>query len=128
MRGSVPMVTTPINTSSDPEKHFLQTVEIGAQLQYSWLYEYVDNIIDKNEIYYDRYYKDTFEQAKKYAKRMEDFNSAIGDSKIMEHYQLSDTLTAVTYDNGVSVYVNYSNDSQLYGEIQIPALDFVIIK
>lgn len=128
VRGSIPIVTSPVNTSPDPVKQFLQTVEIGAQLQYSWLYEYAENLIDRKESYYDRDYKDTVKQAAQYAEKIGKLYDAIGHSKITAHTGISDTLTSVTYDNGVTVVVNYDTVDAAFGETQISAQDFVILR
>lgn len=128
VRGSIPMVTSPVNTSPDPVNQFLQTVEIGAQLQYSWLYKYVENITDTGESYYDRDYKDTISSAKEYAERIGKLYDAIGRGKITAHRRISDTLTCVTYDNGVTVMVNYDTADTVFNEKTIPAQDFVILK
>ena len=127
VRGSVPIVTSPVNTASDPVLQFLRTAEIGAQLQYSWLYEYADNVYDSNENYSDRDYRSTIDQAIEYAGRIKALSRAIGQSKIVSHQKISDILVKVVYDCGVTVLVNYDDESALYNGASVPAKDFVIL-
>ena len=127
VRGSVPIVTSPVNTAADPVLQFLRTVEIGAQLQYSWLYEYAENVYDSNENYPDRDYRSTIDQAVEYAERIQALNEAIGQSKILSHQKMSDTLVRVVYDCGVTVLVNYDDKPTVYDSVQVPAKDFTIL-
>lgn len=127
VRGSVPIVTSPVNTAADPVLQFLRTVEIGAQLQYSWLYEYAENVYDSNENYSDRDYRSTIDQAVEYAERIQALNEAIGQSKILSHQKMSDTLVRVVYDCGVTVLVNYDDKPTVYDSVQVPAKDFTIL-
>ena len=57
--GSIPYTTHSINQSGDIEKAFLNAVEIGAQLQCTWIFENVKNIINPREKYYGVLYKDS---------------------------------------------------------------------
>ena len=91
------------------------------------LYEYADNVYDSNENYSDRDYRSTIDQAIEYAGRIKALSRAIGQSKIVSHQKISDILVKVVYDCGVTVLVNYDDESALYNGASVPAKDFVIL-
>ena len=128
VRGSIPIVTEPVNTAADARKQFLKTVEIGAQLQYSWLYSAADNVINYGERYYNRNYKDTAEQARQYAAEAADLQKKIGNAFIVGYSKNENGLVKVDYDCNVSVLLNYSENDVEYGTSTVPAYDFITIE
>ena len=58
--------------------------------------------------------------------RYNDFWHKVSGARIREHALLGENLRRVTYDNGVSVYVNYGAQEAETDGVTIPARDFVI--
>ena len=58
--------------------------------------------------------------------RYNDFWHKVSGGRILEHALLGENLRRVTYDNGVSVYVNYGAQEAEADGVTIPARDFVI--
>lgn len=126
VRGMIPIITEPVNTADNMQTQFLKTVEIGGELQYSWIYSKAENIQDYTEDYYDRNYKDTFQQAKDYAQKISKLQSIIGDSVIISHEE-TEKLVCVTYENGVSVLVNYGDDITVFGDNTVLPHDYIVL-
>lgn len=53
-------------------------------------------------------------------------NEAVAGSYIDEHEQLANGLVKVTYDNGVTIYINYSDKALSTDGITVEASDYVI--
>ena len=53
--------------------------------------------------------------------------SGIYNSVMIEHTILNDDLVKVTFENGNVVYINYANNQQNVDNLEIPAMDYVVI-
>lgn len=60
-------------------------------------------------------------------KEFNDKLSGIYNSVIIEHTILNDDLVKVTFENGSVIYINYANDQQNVDNLEIPAMDYVVI-
>lgn len=110
-RGSVAYVTPSINRSDDSTVAFLNAVEIGAGIRYTWIKNVADTtrLVDYTENYFDCLYTDSIDQAKDFGGKMADVFEKIGQSKIVSHKTVSDTFKVTTFDSGYTVYVNYAD-------------------
>ncbi len=124
--GSIPYTVPSINQSHDMQTAFLKAVEIGAQLQCTWIYENADNIIDTREKYYGVLYEGSIEQIAGYARDYRDVYAKISKSAISEHKIYSETLTKTEYENGIAVYVNYGEKSASVDGIVVEPKDFYV--
>lgn len=128
LRGVLPVVTEPVNTSDDMQTQFLKTAELGAELQLSWIYSPAANLQDNTENYYNRSYRDTLKQAKAYYTRLKELYKAVGSSVITGHKAVYENAAEVKYENGVTVLVNYGNDKITYNGASAEPYDFTVIK
>ncbi len=123
--GYIPYSVPSINTADDSRRQFLKAAETGSKLQYTWIYELPDNITDNGTEYYKYLYKNSFEQAKEYYKEYKPLYEKISNSAIKEHSNISDTLIKTVFDNGVTVYINYSEEEAQIEGFTVEANDFI---
>lgn len=62
-----------------------------------------------------------------YKEYKENFSN-LTDGYITEHKIISAKVVSVSYDSGVTVIINYSDAEYTYGDIQIPPMDYTVIK
>ncbi len=127
LSGLIPYSTGSVNCADVGIVQFLKTVETGAQLQYTWYYEKPENLTYNSENYYGMGYESTIEDAKAYALKYKPLYEKIAGKAIVEHNYVSDTLSKTVYENGVTVYVNYSDTSAKVDGTSINALDYAVI-
>ena len=110
-RGIVPISGKPVNLSADSTECFLKAVETGTGLTYMLCGEAGGDIIFSDD---SRFYGSTFSSVKEEilsaAEKTRDYYSAVSDSKIKSHRALTASLNETVFENGVAVYVNYSED------------------
>lgn len=128
VRGYLTYCTAPINESPDARTAFLQAVEIGAQLQYTWVHDYVDNPVAFEDNYYNRLYSNSIDQAKAYAQEMAQLHKAIGNTAITGHRRVREGLTCTRYASGHAVYVNYTDTVQPIDGGRVPAQGFLCVE
>lgn len=124
LSGCLPYCTSPLNESADMHRAFLKAVEIGAGIQFSWIYEKAENPVDYTQNYAGRVYTSTLEDAKGYAQRMQTLNEQVGGASIAAHRRISPILAETHYDNGVTVYVNYGQEPAEISGVTIEPQDF----
>ena len=119
----------PVNLTSNVQTSFLKAAETHSTLTFSFIYKSVENIKDTELS--DRFavgFSLWKEKALEMMKRQNELFSATKSSGISRHEYLSETLVKVVYSNGVSVYINYSEDEQKAEQIAVPGMDFVIVR
>lgn len=76
----------------------------------------------------NRFYTTTFanwkEQAVDVYNQTNEALCNVNGSAIVNHEILSDAVRKVTYDNGVIIYLNYSDEEQKADGITIPAMSY----
>lgn len=128
-KGYVPMSVSSINICADRDERFLKAVEAGAGLSYSIIEKFdTDIITSKQNAFYASLYDDNKDQITTDIKRYAECFSQISNHLIEEHYILSEKLRCTVYENGYSVFVNYGDSEEKYGNITIPPKDFIIVK
>lgn len=124
-RGYIEYTGKPINMSANPKKEILKSMETGSGLYYKWIYG--DNSVLKESDYNDMYavnYKRSFDDAVETYKRCKDVLSDAQGMRIENHEKLKDGVYKVSYENGKSIVVNYTNQSFNYEGKLIAAEDF----
>lgn len=118
-----------INQSGDPQRSLLNAVEYGAGLFYRWMYA------DDIEMY-DNYYEDMY--ALNYVSWLDNaidsykrYNEELGHTaqlRMINHKRISDDLSLTQYEDGTSVYVNYSNAEITVDGVTVPANDYFVVR
>lgn len=101
----------------------LQAIEAGAAPHYVFTW---DKSSDMKNTGMNRYYATTYEVWKEEAVavygQINDALKYVSGSVIVRHEILDDGVRKVTYDNGVTVYINYSDKAQTVDGLEIPAM------
>jgi len=125
--GLIPYATASVNCSDEGIIQFLNTVAVGGQLQYTWYYEKPDNLTYARENYYGMGYKDSIEDAKNMIEKYQPLYEKIAGNAISEHSYITDKVSKTVYENGISVYVNYSDSDLTVEGVSVKALDYTVI-
>ncbi len=126
LHGYVPMTGDTMVQSMDSDTTYLKCVESGIELLWMGIYE--DSVAVSDTIY-DDLYGSTYtlwadDAAARYAK-YQPLLKKVHDSAIVGHTEITNTVTETEYENGVKVYVNFSDTDYTVNGIKIPARDFV---
>lgn len=127
LRGMLPFSGKPINLSDNPKIFVLKSIEMGANVRFKLIQEQNTILINSPEMLFSVNYEQWESQLKYCYEMIKRFNASVGNSMMTEHNNISDDIKVSLYDNGVQVYVNYSNESvTLENGITIPANDFYV--
>ena len=111
-RGHVPLACESVNLTPDPVRQVLQAVEGGCGLTYTLTAAYDGALLDAaSPVFYNSRYEDLRGLILQNVKQLEDVYTRIGGASIKRHAILENGLRETLYDNGVSVYVNYSGEA-----------------
>ncbi|XEC96043.1 DUF5696 domain-containing protein [Paenibacillus tarimensis] len=118
-----------INQEANPTKMFLKALETGSLLKYSLTYR--DPAILKNTEL-DHLYSSNFDVWKtdiinQYREAKNVYQKVKG-SHLYSHSKIADGVYLTRYENGVSVIVNYLDETYLYKGNSIQPLDYLILE
>lgn len=126
--GNVSYVAPAINESSDHTNEFLKCIEYGAEPQFTLTYNDIDNVNYYKEDYYSYNYGNYIEIIKEFADKYGELSTAINGSSMISHNNSDGETAVVEYENGVKVYINYSDSVKKVDGNEIQANDFLILK
>ena len=109
-KGTIPLASQPVTMSGDADKTILKAIETGMGLTFALSYDYSNEIVDSQEVrFYGSNYSNAKELIKKSVEENSDYYNAVKGAKILNHYSLTEEVKVTEFDNGVEVYVNYSD-------------------
>lgn len=122
LHGSMKLYSSPINLASNPEIAALRAVEYGMLPNFQVTYE-PSSVLKKSE--YTDNYASSFESWREdilnaYAMAIECLDGLL-DQRIVSHEQVAADVYATTYENGTTVYVNYSQRDMTVDGVTVPA-------
>ena len=125
LHGYIPMTGEPMVQSTDSQVTFLKCVESGMELLWNGIHEQSEILSDSN---YDELYGSTYslwidDAAKKYS-QYQPLLEKIYDKQIVDHKEVKTNVTLTVYENGVKVYVNYTDSDVKVDGIKVPAKNF----
>lgn len=127
LKGIVPMYGDYVNFEANEREYFLKLVETGINPSFYITYEDPSALIYTNssDVYTSQYevYRD---QIISYYEELKAVNEAVDGSFIASHKVLENDLTVVTYENGVVIYINYSETDKEVDNVVVPALSYVV--
>lgn len=125
LHGYTDLTVEPQYTSDNRQINYLKAVETGSQLLYTGMAAETKEIVDTDYDYlYGTNYKLWLDDAaEKYAK-YQPLLEKIYDSKIVSHRCLQSDVYETTYENGVSVIVNYNGEAVEVDGVKIEEYDF----
>lgn len=129
LKGIIPMYSDYVNFEANKTEFFLQMIEAGVYPSFYVTAENSSNLIYTNsaDLYSTEYstYKDMIIQ---YDKELRDVNDSVAGAMIMKNEKLENDVTRVTYDNGVKIYVNYSDSDQTVDGSTIKSMSYKVVK
>lgn len=127
LRGYLPLYSAPIYQYGDSRTAFLCAVESGMGINYNVIYDGSDKIVGTEyENLYDSNYKKWINVALKDYNDYKEILEKIKGCAIVGHQYISDEFVKTEYDNGISVYVNYSNVDKTSNNITVKAQNYYI--
>jgi hypothetical protein len=111
--------------ADDLDKTLLKLIEAGASPHYIFTWE---ESSEMKMTALNRYYSTTFANWEDDA--VEAYNTVnealkeVSGAAIVEHEILSSSVRRITYDNGVVIYVNYSDKAETADGLEIPAMGY----
>ncbi|MBO4468713.1 MAG: hypothetical protein J5766_05370 [Clostridia bacterium] len=109
-KGTIPLASSPLAMSGDVDKAILKAVETGTGLTFAMSYNYTNKLIDNADV---RYFGSDYQNAKSLIKNAvdeyKDYFDAVKGARIVDHCVVEKNIVKTQFDNGVTVYVNYSD-------------------
>ncbi len=127
LKGILPMYSDYVNFEADKTEFFLQMVESGVYPSFYLTYENSSALIYTNssDLYSTQFdiYKNTLVE---YDAMLRAVAKQVEGAFIMSHEKTADDVVKVTYDNGVVIYVNYSENAVTVDGVEIDALSYKV--
>lgn len=129
LKGYVPMSVYSVNLSENPQKALLNAVETGLGLTYTLIDEYDTSLIySADNIYFNSVYDDVKDLIISQADTYNEVFKEVKGSPIAGHELINKNVRATRFENGTTVYVNYSDSNQTVEGTQVPAMGFCMKK
>ncbi len=127
LKGIVPTYSEFVNFEANKTENFLNMVEAGMYPSFYVTAEDSSKLIYTNSsnlysLEFDSY-RDTIAQ---YDRELRALAEKVGTSTITNHEILSNGLVKVTYENGVVIYVNYTESALSDGGVTVDALSYKV--
>lgn len=122
LHGYVNLSGPSMNLADDTRQAVLRSIEYGVGLQYQLIYQ--PSSFMKNTEYDSLYrcnYQDLIPEIGENYKMVSQALGKVATSTITGHAQLADGVFKTTYDNGISVYVNYGKTEVQVEEVTVGA-------
>lgn len=127
LKGILPLYSEYMNFEANKQEFFLQLVEMGIYPSFYITKEDSSKLIYTNSanIYSSRY--DIYRsEIIKYSTELKNVNDTVQGALIIGHEQLDNGVTVVTYDNGVKIYINYSDTDQTVDGYTVEAMSYKV--
>jgi len=128
LHGIMPYSSTPINLEEDYKLSVLKALEIGASPSFEWTYAPNYDLKNTDYDYYSTYYLPWFDDAVKTYKQINAVLAQNQTSKIASHEQISNNVFKTSFENGNSIYVNYSDNEVTNNNLTIGAKSYLFVK
>jgi hypothetical protein len=129
LHGVVDLTTAAINCQADPTRAFLQAVETGSCLKWSWIARNEDELVEteQNDMISWRYENWLRMAASQYA-RAGSLLQKLAGCTVVEHARLPGyaDVVRVLWSDGTEVIVNYEGREVQIDGMTIPATDFAV--
>lgn len=126
-KGVIPVYSEYVNFEANKQEFFLKMVETGTYPSFYITKESSAELIYTNscDIYSSEYsvYRDTIIE---YTSELQALNARVAGAHIVGHEIMGNGITKVTYDNGVTVYVNYSSTAQTVDGTTVEAMSYKV--
>ena len=127
LKGVVPTYSEYVNFEANKTENFLRMVESGMYPSFYITAEDSSKLIytNSNNLFSLEYssYRDTIVE---YDKELRALAEKVGNACITDHEILDNGLVKVTYDNGVKIYVNYTESALSADGLTVDALSYSV--
>ena len=127
LKGIIPMYSDYVNFEANKTEFFLQMIEAGVYPSFYVTKENSSALIytRSSNLYTTEYstYRDTIIS---YDEQLREVAESVEGAYIVDHEKTESGVTKVTYDNGVVVYVNYSDKAVSIDGITVDALSYSV--
>lgn len=127
LNGLIPMYSEYMNFEANKQEFYLNLIETGINPSFYITYENSSDLIYTNsaDIYSSMYdsYKEVIIQ---YYKEIEKLKEQIGEGYIIDHKRLDNHITIVSYDNGLNLYINYSNEDKIIDGYTVEGMSYKV--
>jgi hypothetical protein len=127
LKGVMPMYSEYMNFEAKEQEFILKLIESGVYPSFYITQEDSSKLIYTNsaQIFSSQYtaYKDDIIQ---YNEEFKQINEAVKDAFIKKHERLDNGVTVVNYNNGINIYINYSNTDQTVDGYLIEAMRYKV--
>lgn len=119
------MTSATINTASDVRGTYLQAVATGLTLQFTLCDTLHDSVqFEQDTAYITSRYSDWKNDIEAMVKESADLHKKVGNQAITQ-YSMENGVSTTVFENGVTVYVNYTDNAVSCPLGEIPAQSFV---
>ncbi len=127
-KGIIPMYSSNWSSAADERELFLKAIETGMGLSLSVVNDYSDTVFSSQQ---KAMYATNIENALEHIEKLSeeeffDYYSSVKDAKIINHILIQNDIRKTIFDNGVEVYVNYSDAEYVIEDKHIPANGYLI--
>ena len=124
------LYTPSVNTSANEATAVLKAVEGGCGLSYTVGEEFDNTLLSAN---YKSFYGTSGDYVSGEIDRVmsegfSDYSKAALGQKIVKHTLINKYVRSTRYENGITVYVNYSDADYVTGKITVPKNGYIMIK
>lgn len=128
MHGLINYSTESLNAYYDQDYYMLKAIETGSDLKYTLGAQNFEQLQFTEYQYYNYInYNDWKDTIIETYNKVSEVNSKVSDAKIIGHEYLTDDVVQTTYDNGISVVVNYSQSDYRSGNISVGASNYIVL-
>ena len=126
-KGHVPMTCESVNQTPDATRQLLQAVEGGCGLTYTVIASYEGSLIDAaSTAFYNSLYDDIRPQIIESMAQLSAYYKKIAGAEIQQHTILENGLRETVFNNGVCVYVNYTQENLGSPNGSVPPMSFQV--
>ena len=126
-KGSVPITVSSINLTANPKETLLKAVESGSGLGYTVIDGWDSAILNSdNPYFYNAVYGDLKNEIYTNVKALTNYYNSISGQRITSHTVMENGLRETVFENGVTVYVNYTDKAISSPAGEVNAGDYLI--
>lgn len=128
-KGYKQMSVPAVNLADDKDIRILKAVESGSALGFEVAYSYNTKLLESSyPSFYASEYKNVEPMIESTADRLNDYYKSVSGATIKNHRILENGLRQTVFSSGVSVTINFSDKAVDFGDISIPAKNFIVTK
>lgn len=125
--GYIPLYTTPLNFVSDTKSALLKAIESGVSPNWCVIKSHNNNINSENgEFYFAMEYDSLKDEILNVSEETKEYYFKISNTSILQHELLLYGVSKTVFENGITVYVNHTENEVTVQGIKIEAKSYII--